>query len=72
MAKKKFVFVENNNLAMVFYLFNFAKHFIVGPSSFHWWAAWLNSNKEKICVRPPDFIKPTNNIDFWPSSWIKV
>ena len=47
---------------MDFHLFNFAKHFIVGPSSFHWWAAWLNANKEKICVRPPNFIKPTNNI----------
>ena len=64
--------INTNDPINDFYLFKFVKHFIVGPSSFHWWAAWLNSNKEKICVRPPDFIKPTNNIDFWPSSWIKV
>tara|TARA_B100000686_G_C16767498_1_gene962813 strand:- start:321 stop:1232 length:912 start_codon:yes stop_codon:yes gene_type:complete len=69
---KKFVFIRNNNTAMDFHLFKFAKHFIVGPSSFHWWAAWLNPNKEKICVRPPNFIKPANNIDFWPENWKEI
>ena len=67
--KKKFIFIEGNDFINDFYLFNFAKHFIVGPSSFHWWGAWLNQNPDKICVRPPDNLNPSNNKDFWPDSW---
>ena len=70
--KKKFIFIENNNVAIDFYLFNFAKHFIVSPSTFHWWGAWLNANQDKICARPPDFLNPSNNIDFWPNSWKRI
>lgn len=70
--KKKFVFIENNNTIMDFYLFNYAKHFIVNPSTFHWWGAWLNTNHRKICVRPPDFLNPSNNINFWPDGWKKI
>ena len=45
---KKFTFIENNDLAMDFYLFTLCKNFIVGPSTFHWWGAWLNENIKKI------------------------
>ena len=67
--KNKFIFVENNNHIIDFYLFGFAKHFIVSPSSFHWWGAWLNQNPNKICIRPSDNLNPSNNKDFWPDSW---
>ena len=67
--KNKFIFVENNNHIIDFYLFRFAKHFIVSPSSFHWWGAWLNQNPNKICIRPSDNLNPSNNKDFWPDSW---
>ena len=67
--KNKFVFVENNNYINDLHLFSFAKHFIVSPSSFHWWGAWLNQNPNKICVRPSDNLNPSNNKDFWPNSW---
>jgi len=67
--KNKFIFVKNNNYVNDLYLFSFAKHFIVSPSSFHWWGAWLNQNPNKICVRPSDNLNPSNNKDFWPTSW---
>ena len=68
-----FLFVKNNNLATDFYLFSLSKHFIVGPSTFHWWGAWLNNNSNKICLRPKDiFLNPSNNKDFWPKSWIEI
>ena len=67
--KNKFIFVQNNDYINDFYLFSFAKHFIVSPSSFHWWGAWLNQNPNKICVRPSDNLNPSNNKDFWPESW---
>lgn len=70
--KNKFVFIENNDHINDFYLFGSAKHFIVSPSSFHWWGAWLNQNPSKICVRPSDNLNPSNNKDFWPDSWTIV
>ena len=54
-----------------FNLFKYSKHFIVGPTTFHWWGAWLNENPDKICIRPSN-INPSNNIDFWPDSWISI
>ena len=68
---KKFTFIENNDLAMDFYLFSLCKNFIVGPSTFHWWGSWLNENPDKICIRPSD-MNPSNNIDFWPKDWISI
>ena len=69
--RKKFTFIENNNLSMDFYLFSLCKNFIVGPSTFHWWGAWLNENTKKICLRPKD-MNPSNNKDFWPKYWISI
>ena len=70
---ESFIFVKNNNLATDFHLFSLSKHFIVGPSTFHWWGAWLNNNPGKICLRPKEnFLNPSNNKDFWPEGWIEI
>ena len=69
--KSSFEFINTNDDIHDFYLFNFCKHFIVSPSSYHWMGAWLNKNRDKICIRP-SYMTPSNNIDFWPSSWIKI
>ena len=71
--KKDFIFIKNteNKSLNDFNLFTHAKHFIVGPTPFHWWGAWLNENKNKICLRPKD-INPSSNIDFWPNDWISI
>ena len=70
---KKFIFVQNykNKSINDFYLFKYCKHFIVGPTSFHWWGAWLNENKNKICLRPKN-INVSNNHDLWPIKWISI
>ena len=76
------IFPKNNDLVFInthilnqtiedFYLMSQCKHYIVAPTSFHWWAAWLNQNPNKICLRPKD-INPSNNIDFWPDSWLSI
>ena len=58
---------------MDFYLFSLCKHFAVGGSTFHWMGAWLNNNKNKICLRPKNIVlNPSKNKDFWPSNWIKI
>ena len=72
-SENEYTFIENhtNKSLNDFHLFNFSKHFIVGPTSFHWWGAWLNNNPNKICLRPKN-INPSNNNDFWPSDWIPI
>ena len=70
---KNCIFVKNNDVIMDFYLFSICKHFIVGGSTFHWMGAWLNKNKNKICIRPKNInLKPSHNNDFWPNSWIEI
>ena len=57
------------------FLMTQAKHYIVIPSSFNWWGAYLSKNKNKIIVRPDqkNFTNfKVNNLDFWPDHWIKI
>ena len=58
-------------LKKVDYLLTKCKYFIVGPTSFHWWGAWLSEFKNKICVRPKN-INQSNNKDFCPQQWISL
>jgi len=69
----KFLYVINseNKILNDFYLLTQCKYFIVGPSTFSWWGAWLSNNDNKICIRPKN-INPSNNLDFWPESWISI
>ena len=55
-----------------FYLSTLCKHFIVGPSTFHWWSAYLGSYDNKICIRPPQNINFSSNIDIYPDNWIEI
>ena len=70
---EKFIFVKNqsNKVITDFYLLTRCKYFIVGPSTFHWWGAWLSNNLDNIIVRPEN-LTSSNNIDFWPESWISI
>ena len=67
----KFIFIKGNDAINDFNLFSYAKHFIVGASTFHWWGAWLNENSNKICVCPAN-INPSGNIDFYPKDWKRI
>ena len=55
-----------------FYLSTLCKHFIVGPSTFHWWSAYLGLSKDKICFRPLNNLKFSSNIDIYPKHWIGI
>ena len=45
---------QNNKIILDFSLMRECKYFIVGSTSFHWWAAWLCNDENKIIVRPND------------------
>ena len=65
--------VVNSNYIFDLYLMTLARHYIVAPTSFNWWGAWLSHNSENSLVLRPseklfsDFF--LNNKDFWPNAW---
>ena len=53
------------------YYMSKCKHNIVANSTFSWWGAYLNSNENKIVIRPERF----NNVekkDIYPDSWVII
>lgn len=71
--ENKYTFVINNKNKILndFFLLKNCKYFIVGPTTFHWWGAWLSNFDDKICIRPKN-LNPSNNIDFWPTNWMSI
>lgn len=49
------------------------RHHITANSTFSWWGAWLNENKDKIVIAPEEWFKVyENTTDLLPDSWIKM
>ena len=72
---KKFYKVVNHTSDKAindFYLSTLCKHFIVGPSTFHWWSGYLGTYDKKICIRPPKIINFSSNADIYPDEWVEV
>lgn len=53
-------------------LFNRAKHNIIANTLESWWAAWLNTNPDKIVIAPKKWSHTAEYPDLIPLYWISV
>ena len=70
------VVVEGNQGIEDMFLMSMCSHHIIANSSFSWWGAWLNPNKNKVVISPsvwfgPD-LKHHDTSDLIPIDWLKV
>tara|TARA_B110000211_G_scaffold200818_1_gene232034 strand:- start:2559 stop:3422 length:864 start_codon:yes stop_codon:yes gene_type:complete len=74
----KVFLVENNNLdsSIDMRLMSLCKINIIANSSFSWWGAWLNINKEKLVIAPKKWYNDENQnfkqIQELPQSWTTI
>lgn len=71
----EFIFVKDNSPSEDMFIMSKCKHNIIANSTFSWWAAWLNSNENKIIISPRNWYKgELNNLtkEFKPAQWIEM
>lgn len=79
-CKDKFIgdfeFIEGEQDVIDLYLMSLCNHNIIANSTFSWWGAWLNQNKNKLVIAPKIWFGPgkgdVNTNDILPENWVKI
>lgn len=61
----RYIFVNENKQLQDYeelFIMSRCKSNIISNSTFSWWGAWLNQNKEKIVIAPKKWLRPQQNI----------
>lgn len=69
---KNQIFINSESDIDDFWLMSLCKNNIISNSSFSWWAAWLNENKNKKIIRPKLWFSFGDVPNMSPESWIKI
>lgn len=72
-AFKKTIFMKNNSNIYDLRAMSLCTDNIISNSSFSWWGAWLNKNKNKKVIYPQNwFSDNTNDSDINPTNWTAI
>jgi hypothetical protein len=69
------IFIEGMSEIEDIFIMSMCKNNVIANSSFSWWGAWLNKNKNKKVIAPKLWFGQNVNIntsDIIPKNWIKL